>query len=147
MALIMMAAMGLMGCSVTNKAAGQRCKVTSYSDGKPTEVHVEDTAELESLVGELVLGTDDALKMRTTSAIIGQEKKRGCLEIVFHDQMTIETQGMTFNFKKILLPRQDPALTSKVKFYCGSKSYASPPYINSNGVTVMEKIMELCKTH
>lgn len=141
--LVMASAMWLLGCSTSGNPLGQSCKVLVYENGQSSQMHPQNDEELEALVKELVSGTDDAYKQIVTSQDIEELKQQHCVEIMFQDELTIpiDNSERTLTLSKILMPL-DQGEGDGVVMYCGRKTYFSPPYFNSHGARLLDRIMQ-----
>lgn len=144
--LLMASGWWLMGCSATGNDLDNACKVCLYKNRQSSETRQQNVQELETLVKELVEGTDDAYKQIVTTQDIKELKHQLCVEIIFPDELTIAINGGTsITMSKILIPLDEDRGDSIV-FYCGHKRYFSPPYVNSHGARTLEKIMQCVTT-
>ena len=144
--LVMASALWLMGCSTSGNTLSPACKVHVYENRHSSQRYPQNDEELEALIRELVGGTDDAYKQIVTSGDIKELKQQQCVEIIFPNPLTIPVNdAKSITMSKILIPlhRGDG---DEVVFYCGRKTYFSPPYVNSKGARILERIMQCVTT-
>ncbi len=139
------------GCSMNNQRQDIIDKVVYYENGVAKNITIDNKKALITLIRELIKGTDDCLRLIVTRNIIDDEKQKRCLEILFKDEISvIKNNGEKLSFSKILISLNNDDETndySPVVFYCGKKVYFTPPYINSKGVEITNKIKILGNVH
>lgn len=133
----------LIGCSLPAKLHGNINTIVYYDNGASMSIDLSDQDTLVKYVTELVQGSDDMLRLIVTKDAIDQAKQGECVEITFANELKINLNnlGKTISFSKILISLNN---NSSIVFYCGKKKYFSPPYINSKGYPIAQKIKALC---
>lgn len=143
-----MSLLWLTGCSTSSLLHKNEFTIKYYENGKSINVVIENDDTITRLVTNLVQGTDNSFKMMVTKSTIENAKLKTCTEITFAKEMNITMKnGNIISFTKVLIlfkNDEEARKSSSVVFYCGTRDYLSPPYINSEGGAIANEIRRLC---
>ncbi|MCD7901997.1 MAG: hypothetical protein LUH22_19730 [Bacteroides sp.] len=123
-------------------------KVYYFTNNTQKEIIVNEP-EFYEIIKNLILGIDDCYKLIVTSEKINEMKKKDSgVEIFFSKEMNFPVFGkQTLKFRKLLLPFPKESNNSQanqmVELYTGDKKYVTPVYLNSNGASELQKMIEI----
>src|SRR5690606_2046808 len=136
------------------KTEDNSMKIVTYLNGESSEVKIskENETEVMNIVSELLLKTDDMLRVYFDQDRINELKQtEKCIEILL-DKTTVMNTGFLgeTNAKKILLPLSgDFSATEKVNvvtIFLGEDDYSSGPLTAAGGLDLIIRIEKIVFT-
>jgi hypothetical protein len=149
--MMLLSVFTLSNCPITNglNKKSKISKVVYFSQGTEKDIKVKNIITFEESVQELIAGIDDVVKQIVTKNVIKRSKDNASgIEIYFSETIAVNTKnGKSLNIDKLLIPypilSDSQEKSSIVEIYYGGKEFYTPPYINSIGRSVLDKIKSL----
>ncbi len=137
----------LMGCSSHQTLEAKSMKVTCYDNGEATVVDEQYHRQILGLAVELAAGAERCPRILVINETIERAKEKTCIEIVFDNEREFRVaDGHSLSLRRILIPLTgEKQRGPKISFYWGTKSYASPPYRNSQDVSIIRKLVSIVR--
>lgn len=135
-----------LGCSMTNQINKKEFKVIYFDKNYQENVKINNSDSFYMLIDSLISGVDDSFKLIVTNDKIKEIKDNDSgIEIFFSNEVSFDLKiGQTIKLKKLLIPFPNQSngilKNSTVVLYCGKKKYFTPPYTNSKGFDLLEKM-------
>lgn len=129
-------------------------KVITFTNGEKTELKInsEDAGKIKTIVSELLINTDDMLRLHIDEDRINELKlNEKCIEVIFDSTRIFNTGflGETA-IKKILLPMSGDFQASEnidiVTIIIGEDEYLSGPLTISGGFKLFEELKKIIFT-
>ncbi|MBR4829540.1 MAG: hypothetical protein IKZ92_07050 [Muribaculaceae bacterium] len=134
-------------CCMSCSASRDGCEISYYDNQKVTQVPLGNSKEFDRLVKELIDGIDDCYHAIVDEDVIEATKQKKCIEIIFPDVIETTTrEGKSIKFRKLLIP-VNAFPDNSIVFFCGDRTYFTPPLVNSQGAQGVKRMKELCETN
>jgi len=148
-ALTLILIMLLIGCK---NMEHNNTDIIYFENGTETEINLtsaKDQEQFHQLINELILGTDDMLRLLVSQDRIDQLKKEASgIEVSFKDDIRLHSEEMgDHDVDKILIPFSGEFVgdynDSMATIFLAKNGYISGPLRNTNGLPIVNEIKEL----